>query len=122
MSNKAVFISGSSRGIGRSTALRFARAGYCLVITYQNSESEAEMVARESRQLGAPETLVLRLDVSSNESIMSAAKQTREKFGNIDILVNNAGIFKKQPLAEQPFSDISGIIYEYVYISKFFSS
>lgn len=106
MSSKTVFISGSSRGIGRATAHRFARAGYAVVITFASGPEEAQTVARECEALGALQTAMFELDLRSDQSIMEVARQTKEKFGSIDVLINNAGVFQKGPLFEQSFADI----------------
>lgn len=103
---KTVFITGGSRGIGRAVACRFAREGYKIVITYQTGRDEAQAVASECETLGSPETLVLRLDLTEDQSIQEAAKQVKQKYGRIDILVNNAGVMRKGALRELEFADI----------------
>src|SRR3989344_777677 len=104
--NKIVFISGSSRGIGAAAARRFAQAGYTIVITYNSATDDAKRVARDCEKLGAPETLILELDITNDESIRNAVRQVKDRYGKIEILVNNAGVFLMKPLAEQSFMDI----------------
>ncbi|MGB8516826.1 MAG: NAD(P)-dependent oxidoreductase [Gallionella sp.] len=93
--DKVIFISGSSRGIGREVALRCARDGAKLVITGKTAEPHAKLpgtihsVADEVREAGG-QALAIQLDVRDENAIAAAVAQTVEHFGGIDILVNNA--------------------------------
>ena len=92
---KTIFITGSSRGIGREIALRCARDGAKVVITGKTAEPHAKLpgtihsVAAEVEQAGG-QALAIRLDVRDEEAIRAAVAQTVERFGGIDVLVNNA--------------------------------
>jgi citronellol/citronellal dehydrogenase len=92
---KTIFITGSSRGIGREIALRCARDGAQLVITGKTVASHAKLpgtiltVAEEVMQAGG-QALAIQLDVRDEQAIQAAVVQTVEKFGGIDVLVNNA--------------------------------
>lgn len=93
---KTIFITGSSRGIGREIALRCARDGAKVVITGKTAEPHAKLsgtihsVAAEVEQAGG-QALAIRLDVRDDQAIHAAVAQAAEKFGGIDALVNNAG-------------------------------
>ncbi len=95
LKGKTVFITGSSRGIGREIALRCARDGANVVITGKTAEPHAKLpgtihsVAAEAVQAGG-QSLAIRLDVRDEQSLLSAVSETVEKFGGIDLLVNNA--------------------------------
>jgi NAD(P)-dependent dehydrogenase (short-subunit alcohol dehydrogenase family) len=91
MNNKTVFITGSSSGIGRETAFKFAAAGARLALTYNRKKKEGGKTEKQCLELGANDTLLLKLDVMNQKSITDAVKQTRKKYGSIDILINNAG-------------------------------
>lgn len=104
---KTVLITGASRGIGKATALRFAKAGYNLVITYHKNLGEAEKTSQEARSLGAAEVLVLELDLRDDLSIERAATKALQGFPSINILVNNAGGLWAGELEQQSFSDIA---------------
>jgi NAD(P)-dependent dehydrogenase (short-subunit alcohol dehydrogenase family) len=106
-SNKVVFITGSSAGIGEATAYRFAKEGYVLVITYRNDKVAAEQVAEKSREHGAADVLIVKLDVSSTESIEQAVASIIEKYDRIDILINNAGVLGYGSLGEQTDDEIN---------------
>lgn len=93
-----VLITGASRGIGRATAVSFARAGAAgIVIAARGGldETEAEMraaaAAAGATPPHSPKILKLTLDVTDETSVADAARQTEEHFGRLDILVNNAG-------------------------------
>lgn len=93
--DKVIFITGSSRGIGREIALSCARQGAKLVITGKTAEAHAKLpgtihsVAEEVVQAGG-QALAIQLDVRDEQAIQAAVAQTAEKFGGIDVLVNNA--------------------------------
>jgi NAD(P)-dependent dehydrogenase (short-subunit alcohol dehydrogenase family) len=95
LSGRAVFITGASKGIGRSTALAFARAGASNIIIAARSalsELSSELTAAASAA-GHPEPqiLTLTLDVSDEDGVAAAASAVTERVGRLDILVNNAG-------------------------------
>lgn len=71
--NKTIFITGPSVGIGRETALKFARAGCNLAITYYKDKEEAMEVADKCRRLGAKETEVVQLNLMDDQSIRLSA-------------------------------------------------
>ena len=79
---KKVLITGGSRGIGAECVRSFAKAGYEVYFTYNNSEEMAHQVAEDTA------ATALKCDISSADAI----KAVISKVGNIDILMNNAGI------------------------------
>jgi len=91
MKNKVVLITGSSSGIGRETALRFASAGARLVLTYCKGKVRGRSVEQRCLNLGAAAALLLRLDVTDDRSIRAAVRKVLRTFGSVDILINNAG-------------------------------
>jgi len=106
MKNKTVFITGTSSGIGRATAFRFASAGARLVLTYHKKKNEGVKTEKQCLELGADDSLLLHLDVMSNKSISDAAKQIRKKYGAIDILINNAGTGVVKPFEDNSTDEI----------------
>ncbi len=93
--NRTIFITGSSRGIGREIALRCAREGAKVVITGKTSEPHAKLsgtihsVAAEVEQAGG-KALAIQLDVRDEQALQAAVDQAAQHFGGIDVLVNNA--------------------------------
>src|SRR4249919_1078457 len=93
--NKTVFITGSSRGIGKAIALRFAKEGANIVVAAKTVEEDPRLggtiysAANEIRATGG-KALALQVDIRNEEQIKTAVEKTIEAFGGIDILVNNA--------------------------------
>ena len=106
LKNKVVLITGSSLGIGKETAFKFAKEGCKIIITYYKDKTEGLEVSKKCLDLGASEVLVLQLNVMENESIKDCVKKVIDKFKKIDILINNAGIIAWKRLKEQSFKDI----------------
>ena len=106
LKGKMVFITGSSSGIGRATALFFAKEGCRLIITYHKDKKEGLEVAQTCKEYGAPDILLLQLDMMNNKSIQNGVKMIIDKFGKIDILINNAGVLVEGDLDKQSFEGI----------------
>ncbi|CAH0349258.1 SDR family NAD(P)-dependent oxidoreductase [Aquabacterium sp. CECT 9606] len=86
-------MTGSSSGIGASTARLYARHGWNVVVNFSRDPAPAEAVAAECRSLGA-EVLVVKADVAVNEDCVRLAAEVEARFGRADVLVNNAGTTK----------------------------
>jgi NAD(P)-dependent dehydrogenase (short-subunit alcohol dehydrogenase family) len=91
VSQKIALITGANRGIGRATALRFAQAGFHVIVAARDSAKLAEVVSAIQAAGGSAESLSL--DVSSAASIAQASQVLAAKHSKLDALVNNAGIF-----------------------------
>src|SRR5688572_25085415 len=92
MSQRIAFITGASRGIGKSCALALAEAGAKVVVAARNRE-KLEETARDIQAKGS-EAFVVELDLGASASIKEAFARAAKDFGRVDILVNNAGITK----------------------------
>lgn len=88
LKNKVAIITGSSRGIGKATAILFAKEGAKVVINYKENKTEAEKIFKE---IGSDNSLLVQADVSKEEDVDRLVKATIDRFGKIDILINNAG-------------------------------
>ena len=104
---KTIFVTGSSRGIGREIALRCARDGAQLVITGKTVAAHAKLpgtiltVADEVEQAGG-RALAIQLDVRDEQAIQAAVEQAAQHFGSIDVLVNNASAISMSGTLETP--------------------
>lgn len=91
LEGKVALVTGSAAGIGRATAIAFAREGAAVTVNYTKSRSEAEMTLQEIVGMGVKAILV-KADVSRENEVREMVSQTMEAFGRIDILINNAAI------------------------------
>jgi 3-oxoacyl-[acyl-carrier protein] reductase len=90
LSNKVVLVTGASSGIGRATALAFAREGTRLAIGYHNNEDQAQTTAELAETLGSPRALAWHLDITDPDGLDEAVASARDELGPIAVLVNNA--------------------------------
>jgi len=88
---KTVFITGASSGIGRATAIAFAREGSRLLICGRRLEPLAEL-ARALTEAGAAEVHAFALDVSDGVTVETTLAQLPDGWRDVDVLVNNAGL------------------------------
>jgi 3-oxoacyl-[acyl-carrier protein] reductase len=99
LDGKVSLVTGASRGIGRSVALRLARDGAGVIVNYSDSVDAAREVVDEVKSLGG-RAVAVQADVGRLASVVRLFDATFEHFGRLDILVNNAGVFFTKPLAE----------------------
>ena len=92
MNRKVVLITGSSRGIGRSTAIKYAQNNYNVVINYNNSYDKARDLADYLVSAYGIEVMIVKADVGNEVEVKDMIDKVIGKFGNIDVLVNNASI------------------------------
>ena len=91
LDGKVAIVTGSSRGIGKAIAERYAAEGAKVTVNWVSSEAEAQAVV-ESIKRGGGDALSVRADVSSSADVRHLVHSTIDRFGRIDILVNNAGV------------------------------
>ena len=95
-SGKVALVTGGTSGIGKTTAIEFARAGAKVVLTGRREKEGAQVVA-EIKKLGG-EAAFVRADVAKDADVKGMVDFTVEKFGRLDIAFNNAGVEWKGPL------------------------
>jgi NAD(P)-dependent dehydrogenase (short-subunit alcohol dehydrogenase family) len=98
LQGKVALVTGGSRGIGRATALGFARAGADVVVVSRKL-ADLEVVAEEIRRLGR-KSLAVGAHVGRMDEIHTLVTRIKEEFGRVDILVNNAGTSQWIPALE----------------------
>lgn len=104
LENKIAVITGAGSGIGRESALLFAREGATVVIhgrRKENTEETWKMVREIS-----PDSMYVLGDVKKEEDMKRLIETAAEKFGRIDILFNNAGVGYSSPYCLGPLKDI----------------
>jgi 3-oxoacyl-[acyl-carrier protein] reductase len=95
--DKVVLITGAGSGIGRETAILFAKNGARVIVTDVDEKGGKETVAEIVKILAEDpdnqgDTFFAKLDTSNREQTRQVAKEVIEKYGEIDVLINNAGI------------------------------
>jgi 3-oxoacyl-[acyl-carrier protein] reductase len=90
LEGKSVLVTGGSSGIGRAIALRCARAGADLAITYRKNKAGAEAAAAEIRSLGR-RVEIIKSDITREVEIAELASHVQRSFKRIDVWINNAG-------------------------------
>ncbi|AIY13639.1 SDR family oxidoreductase [Cellulophaga baltica] len=104
--NKVIIVTGSSKGIGKETALLLAKNGAKVVINHSNSEKEAkETVAQIVANGGS--AFSFKADVSKKKEVTALFDATLEAYGKIDVLVNNAGTMVSKLLKNSSEDDFS---------------
>lgn len=89
---KVVLVTGSNRGIGKSTIIEFAKKGYNVVINYNTHEEEANSLKEYVEKAYDIRALTIRCDVSNELEVKNMINTILREFNTIDVLVNNAGI------------------------------
>ena len=107
--DQVVIVTGSSstKGIGRATAITFARQGAMTIVTGTNEAGINETVEIIKNEGGKAEGM--KLDVTSKESVDALVKTIIDKYGRIDVLVNNAGICQKVTVEDMTLADMEKI-------------
>ncbi|WP_070121075.1 enoyl-[acyl-carrier-protein] reductase FabL [Bacillus marinisedimentorum] len=99
MERKVALVTGSSRGIGRETAIALAREGYDIAVNYARSKSGAEETAKMIEELGR-KAVIVKANVGNPEKIKKMYEKIDEEFGRLDVLVNNAASGVLKPAVE----------------------
>jgi len=89
LTGQTALVTGSSRGIGRATALTLAQAGADIVLNYAKSRGAAETIAETIAEMGR-NVLVVKADVSSRDDVDCMMEAIDNEFGKLDIVVSNA--------------------------------
>ncbi|GAA2470855.1 SDR family oxidoreductase [Streptomyces longisporus] len=109
LDGKVALVTGGSRGIGAATALRLARDGADVAVTYVNGKDAAADVVRRIEALGR-RAVALRADSADAEEAVAAVERTAEALGGLDVLVNNAGVGVLGPLDGLALADVDRVL------------
>jgi enoyl-[acyl-carrier protein] reductase III len=99
LAGKVALVTGGTRGIGRATALKLAKAGCDVAVVYHNSHEEAEKVCAIVKGMGR-RALALQADVSDPELVAEVFEGVRKEFGRVDLVVSNAAVGVLRPALE----------------------
>jgi 3-oxoacyl-[acyl-carrier protein] reductase len=107
--SRVAVVTGGGRGIGRAVAVRLAREGANVAISYRSNDVAAEEVAEEVRAAGA-KCEIFKGDVASPEDVDALFKGVGEAFGPVEILVNNAGLTRDNLMMRMKESEFDEVL------------
>lgn len=105
---KIVLVTGASKGIGAAIAVRFAKAGYSVVVNYDSDEAGALATLEEVNKYS--DGIIVKADVSKENDINNMYKTIMDKYNTIDVLVNNAGIGFDSNVNEKTFEGFNKVL------------
>jgi len=108
LDNKVAIVTGSAEGIGKATAILFAKEGAKVVVADIN-ETKGKAVVDEIKQAGGDAIFFL-LDVTNEQQWKSLMNRTTEKYGKLNVVVNNAGISRAKDIENTTLKDWNDIM------------
>ncbi|KNH23728.1 glucose 1-dehydrogenase [Priestia megaterium] len=109
LEGKVVVITGSSTGLGKSMAIRFATEKAKVVVNYRSKEDEANSVLEEIKKVGG-EAIAVKGDVTVESDVINLVQSAIKEFGKLDIMINNAGLENPVSSHEMSLSDWNKVI------------
>lgn len=109
LKGRVAIVTGSSRGIGRASALALARDGADIVVNYLECEKEADEIVDIIRKMGR-QSFKVQADVRKFQCVLKMVEVTIKTFGRIDILVNNAGIIRDNTLRKMKLNEWENVL------------
>ncbi len=96
----AAIVTGASRGIGRTIALRLAADGYRVVVNYAGNTARARDVVAEIERAGG-QAIAVQADVARNDQVQALFGAARDAFGGVDAVVHSAGVMSLAPITPE---------------------
>lgn len=96
LKDRVALITGGGTGMGRATALLFAREGAKIAVNYSRSQAEAEEVVGQIRSEGG-KAIAIQASVAKEAEVIAMMKRVESEFGRLDALINNAGWTHRVP-------------------------
>lgn len=109
LAGKRALVTGGSRGIGAAIAMRLAREGANVALTYERSADKAAEIVKAIEALGRKGAAVA-ADSADPEAVKRSVDEAAKALGGLDILVNNAGIYRGGPVADWSLADIDATL------------
>jgi glucose 1-dehydrogenase len=109
LQGKVTLVTGSSRGIGRAIAIRYAREGADVVVNYHHDAEGAHLTRGEVEAVGG-RACIIQADVSRVSAVREMMAKAIEHFGKLDVLVNNAGVMHGAPFWEATEEDFDRVL------------
>src|SRR5699024_3878816 len=96
-SRQVAFVTGGAGGIGSATCERLLNEGAHVAVADINLEGAQDIVTEINEKYGDNRAIAIKMDVTKEEEVINAIKDTVLQYGGIDILVNNAGLASSSP-------------------------
>ena len=109
LTGQVAIVTGASSGLGRASAIAFAKAGAKVAVNYNSSADKARAVVEEIEQAGG-EAFACEADTSDETAVLKLFDETVARFGGVDIVFANAGMQKDAPYAELSLEDWKRVI------------
>jgi len=109
LKGKNAIITGSSKGIGKAIALRFAQKGINVALAAR-TQAALDTTVQEIKSATGVKVIGVVCDVGKLEDLENLVSSTKAELGPIDILVNNAGVSSQFPFEKQPFDDFEKLV------------
>ncbi|MCS7483233.1 SDR family NAD(P)-dependent oxidoreductase [Umezawaea endophytica] len=109
LAGKVALVTGGSRGIGAAIALRLARDGADVALTYVAAKDRADQVVERIEATGR-KAVALRADMADAEEVAALPSRAVAELGGLDVLVNNAGTFSYGPIQDVPLAEVDRMI------------
>lgn len=121
LKDKVALITGGDSGIGRATAVLFAREGADIAIVYLSEDDDADETKKEVEKEGR-RCLLIKTDISKEGNCKKAVDKTLEEYNKIDVLINNAGVHWENEEIEDITTDVLTKTFETNFYSCFWMS
>jgi len=110
LENKAILVTGGSRGIGEAIVYALAEEGADIGVNYVTSKESAERICENIHKKNGVRAIALKADVSKPDEVLAMVSTMLQEFGKIDVLVNNAGILIQGKLVDTSLEDWNTMI------------
>ncbi len=97
---KTIFITGAAKRIGKEIALCFSEMGWNIIIHYNSSKNDAQVLADEINGINPDSAITVQGNLDVKEDVEKVINEVRDAFPTIDLLINNASTFYPTPIED----------------------